>query len=118
VERLTGRPAFRAFGFAAAFLPLGAWLRGCWAPEPAIVYRDVVVDSAELVRGEPDTDVGLLERLAHPVARPEQRATAPGAAAGDVRAFCLAAGYPPATSDRSAPGEPAPGPSGGVPPGP
>jgi len=80
-------------------------------------YANVVVDSPAIVRGEPDTDVGLLERVIRPVARPEQRAAAPGAATGDVRAFCLAAGYQPATSDRSAPGEPAPGPAGGVPPG-
>lgn len=116
VERLTGWPVLRWVGLAIAFLALGAWLRGCWTPEPAVVYRDVVVDSADIVRGEPDAQAGLLERLTRPVARPEQRATAPGAAAGDVRAFCLAAGYQPATSDRSAPGEPAPGPAGGVPP--
>lgn len=117
VERLTSWPAIRWIGFAIAFLALGAWLRGCWGPEPAIVYRDVVVDSAVIVRGEPDADVGLLERIAHPVARPEQRATAPGAAAGDVARFCLAAGYVPPSTDRSAPGDPASGPAGGVPPG-
>lgn len=116
VERLTSWPAIRWIGFAIAFLALGAWLRGCWAPEPAVVYRDVVADSAVIVGGEPDADVGLLERVAHPVARPEQRATAPGAAAGDVARFCLAAGYTLPTG-RSAPGEPAPGPAGGVPPG-
>ena len=110
----------RAFALgigAVVCILLGAWLRGCWAPAPAVVYPDVVVDSAELVRGEPDAEAGLLERVTRPVARPEQRATAPGAAAGDVARFCLAAGYQPATSDRSPPGEHAPGPAGGVPPG-
>lgn len=107
----------RAAPFITAGLVLGAWLRGCWAPEPAVVYRDVVADSAVIVRGEPDADVGLLERITHPVARPKQRATGPGAAAGDVTSFCLAAGYVPPSTDRSAPGDPASGPAGGVPPG-
>lgn len=111
-------PRAVALGIGAVVcILLGAWLRGCWAPGPAVVYRDVVVDSAELVRGEPDAQAGLLERVVRPVARPEQRATAPGAAAGDVRTFCLAAGYVPPSTDRIAPGEHAPGPAGGVPPG-
>lgn len=84
---------------------------------PGPAYRDVVVDSASITRGEPDPDVGLLEGLARPRAQPIVRATAPGAAVGDVAAFCLAAGFAPVGTDRSAPGLAPPGPAGGAPPG-
>jgi hypothetical protein len=81
-------------------------------------YRDVQVDSAAIVEDEPDPDVGLLESMVRPRVEPETRATAANAAAGDVAAFCQAAGYRLATSlDRSAPGPRPPGTAGGVPPG-
>src|SRR5690606_39129087 len=93
VERLTGWPALRWVGLAIAFLALGAWLRGCWMPEPAVVYRDVVVPREVLVRGEPDTVVRWRERIVYRTVTAEQRASAPGAAASDVQAFCAAAGW-------------------------
>lgn len=87
-------------------------------PEPPR-YSDVVVDSVTIVQGEPDADVGFVESLARPRVEPVQRAAAPDAAAGDIAAFCRAAGYRLATTtiDRSAPGPRPPGNAGGAPPG-
>src|SRR5690606_40158209 len=83
-------------------------------PGPHPLYTDVQVDSAAIVAGEPEIEAGIVERILHPRVEPEVRATAPGAAAGDVAAFCLAAGY----VERSAPGPRPPGEAGGIPPGP
>ena len=89
------------------------WILGLLdlGPEPPR-YRSVVVDSSAIVQGEPDADVGRLEGLARPRVDPVVRATAPGAAAGDVASFCRAAGYELATSERSAPGPRPPGAAG------
>jgi len=83
-------------------------------PGPHPLYTDVQVDSAAIVAGEPELEAGIVERILHPRVEPEVRATAPGAAAGDVAAVCVAAGY----VQRSAPGPRPPGEAGGVPPGP
>ena len=106
-----------ALGIGAVIcMLLSAWLRGCWEPEPAIVYRGVVVDSAVASAASPLQMSASSNVSPAPFARPEQQVTATGAAAGDVAWFCLAAGYTPPTH-RSAPGEPAPGSAGGLPAG-
>lgn len=95
----------------AAALDLLGWVGP--GPRPP-AYTAVEVDSAAIVAGEPELEAGIVERILHPRVEPEVRATAPGAATGDVAAFCAAAGY----VQRSAPGPRPPGEAGGVPPGP
>jgi len=102
------------FGAVLGALLTAAALYLVRGPGPRPLYTDVQVDSAAIVAGEPELEAGIVERILHPRVEPEVRATAPGAAAGDVAAVCLAAGYIP----RSAPGPRPPGDAGGVPPGP
>lgn len=65
-----------------------------WGPAPrGPAYPVVQVDSAAIVQDEPDAEVGIIERVTRPVRRPDVVATAPGAAMGDVRALCSAAGW-------------------------
>lgn len=85
----------------AALAVLALHLLG-WGPRSSVpTFPAVIVDSAQVVRGEPTASPGLVERVVRPVAKAEVRATAPGAAAGDVLAFCASAGWNP-------PGAPAP----------
>lgn len=112
IHRLAG-PALGALLTLVAL-----YLLQCWSPGPRPpAYTDVQVDSVTIVAGEPDADAGLLEGLVRPRAEPTVRATARGAAAGDVASFCLAAGYALPDPDRSAPGFAPPGPAGGDPAG-
>lgn len=85
--------ALLALGAAAMWLLLT--VRGCIAGDPEPAYTDVVVDSTAIVEGEPDTDVGRLESITRPAAVAEVSATAPGAARGNVAAFCRSAGWQP-----------------------
>lgn len=82
-------------------------------PRPP-AYTDVEVDSAMIVQGEPEVEVGIVQSIVTKRSEPTVRATASGAAAGDVASFCIAAGF--AYPAGSAPGNPPPGQAGGVPP--
>lgn len=79
-----------ALATLAALYLLG-WRPGSDLPH----YPRVIADSASVVQGEPSASPGVIDRITRPVSRPEVVATAPGAATGDVAAFCGAAGWSP-----------------------
>jgi hypothetical protein len=56
-------------------------------------FAEVQAPVADVVRGEPDAQVKLPERVLRPATRPVQVATAPKAARVDVARFCGAAGW-------------------------
>lgn len=127
ILRETIGPSIGALVMLAALWALGLLELG---PKPP-GFADVVVSPEAIQEGEPNSDVGLVEGLVRPRAEPTVRATAPGAAANDVLAFCRAAGFGPTVTspetnldvanisarNASAPGSRPPGLAGGAPPG-
>lgn len=86
---------------AGALLSHGAlYLLGWRAPSDTPHYPRVQVDSATIVQHEPTPEPGRMQQITRPVSRPDVVATAPGAAAGDVAAFCVAAGWSPKSDEK------------------